>query len=52
MVGRDRLNPHALPDSTARSVENVAGVKSLLSNGNDIIGIISGIMDEDKPDRV
>lgn len=52
MIGRNRLNPHALPDSTARCVENVTGVKSLLSNGNNIVRIIGGIMDKYKSIRM
>lgn len=48
MVGRSRLDPHALPDTTAGSVENVRGVESLLADRNNIVVAVSRVMHEHK----
>lgn len=46
MIGRCRLNPHALPDTAAGSVENVRGVESLLADRNNIVVAVSRVMHE------
>lgn len=48
MVGRCRLDPHALPDTAAGSVENVRGVESLLADRNNIVVAVSRVMHEHK----
>lgn len=45
----DRLNEDTLPDSTARCIEDMTRVKSLLANGNNIITIISRIVHKHQP---
>lgn len=49
MVFRSTLQPDRLPDSTARRIEDVTLMKSLLSDRNNIIAGVSGIMHKDKP---
>lgn len=49
VVFRSTLQPDRLPDSTARSIEDVTRVKSLLADRNNIIARVSGIMHKDKP---
>lgn len=49
VVCRGSFEPNSLPDATARRVEDVTWPESLLSNGNHIVIIICGIMNEDKP---
>lgn len=46
-----RFKEDTLPDSTAGRVEDVTWVKSLLSNGDDIVSRVGGIMHEDKPNK-
>lgn len=46
VVCRSRLDPNTLPDSTARSVEDVRRIESLLADRNDLVAAISGIMYE------
>lgn len=47
MVHWRGLDPYALPDSAARSVEYVRRAQCLLSYGNDIIATVRRIMSED-----
>lgn len=43
IVGRSRLDPNRLPDSTAGSIEDMGGHESLLANWNDIVAAIADI---------
>lgn len=49
IICRSSLKPNTLPDTTARRVKDVTRVQSLFPNRNNIIAIICGIMDENKP---
>ena len=48
MIFWRRFNPHALPDPTARSIEDMAGVKGLFPDGDNIVAIICGVVDENE----
>lgn len=49
VVCLDRLDEDTLPDSTARCIEYMTRVKSLLANRNNIITTISRIMHKHQP---
>jgi hypothetical protein len=48
VVGWSRLEPNTLPYSTARGIEDVTWSQGLLSNGNDIVAGICGVVHENK----
>jgi hypothetical protein len=48
VVGRSRLDPHTLPDTTAGPVEDVRRVQSLLADRNDAVVAVGWVMHEDE----
>jgi hypothetical protein len=48
VVGRSSLEPNTLPYTTTRGIKDVTGSQGLLSDGDNIVTIVSGIMYENK----
>lgn len=48
MIGRSRLDPHTLPDTTAGPVEDVRRVQGLFADGNYVVIAVSWVMYEDE----
>lgn len=47
--GRSGLDPHALPNTTARRVEDVRGAEGLLANRDHIRIAVGRVMSKDEP---